>query len=110
MQPEYMLQEEVGESWGINRGMAWNQMAGLGQSIHNYPNRIELIRFRQSGNKVHRDILPWLVRDGQRSENSKRGVAAGSRTLAGVTIPYLSLNVPTHLGPMVLTVEKFQGL
>jgi hypothetical protein len=30
MQSEYMLQEEVGESGGINRRMAWNQMAGLG--------------------------------------------------------------------------------
>jgi hypothetical protein len=30
MQPEYMLQKEIGESWGINRRMAWNQMAGLG--------------------------------------------------------------------------------
>jgi hypothetical protein len=29
MQPEYMLQEEVGEFGGINRQMAWNQMAGL---------------------------------------------------------------------------------
>jgi hypothetical protein len=108
MQPEYMLQEEVGESLGIDCRMAWNQMAGLGQAVHHYPNGIVLLvgQLGYSGDEVHRDILPWLFRDGQRAENSKRGVAAGSRTLAGVAIPYVSLDVPTHLVPMVLTVVK----
>jgi hypothetical protein len=51
-----------------------------------------------------------LVQDGQRPEDSEGGVSAGSSSLAGLIVPYVSFDVLPHLLPVVLTMEKFKSL
>jgi len=55
---------------------------------------------RYAGDKVHRNVLPWLLGNRQSGEDSVGCVSTGFRSTASVTVPY----EPFHILPHFLTV------
>ena len=82
----------------------------LGEAVDNNPDGIVAVRQCEASNKVHRDVLPWVVGDRQGFENTVGGMAGALGPLAGVAISEVTLDVLPHLWPEVFFAEEVIGL
>ena len=83
-------------------GVYWQEVSGLGQPVHNNPNRIMVPGgIGQSHDKVHANVLPFPRWYGKGLQRACCLQVTGLDPLAGVTLGYVLGNFPLHSGPPV---------
>jgi hypothetical protein len=102
-----MFQEEFCQLFSRSGVPTVYQVAHLCNPARDYRYRIVAIRPWESGDEVHRGILPRSVGNRQGAQNSKGGASRGPRAFTDVTVFVESFNVSSHFGPEVGVCDKF---
>jgi hypothetical protein len=83
-------------------GVYWQEMSGLGQPVHNNPNRIVVPGgIGKSHDKVHANVLPFPRWYGKGLQRACCLQMTSFDPLAGVALGYVLGNFPLHSGPPV---------
>src|SRR6266550_4623712 len=110
MQAEDVPDEQVGEALGADLGGARNEVALLGEAVHDDPNGIVALGLRQADDEIHGDIPPRLVGYGERQEGAMRRMSARLYPAAGMAVGDVTLHVLAHERPIVVPGEELKRL
>lgn len=80
----------------------WQEVSIFGQFVHCYQNGVTILGSGQSFHKINGNVIPNLVRDGQRLHQSNQGSGAILVALANITIGDKVLNGSFDVLPMEL--------
>ena len=102
-----MLKKHICQVFRIHIRSAGDEMAGFGEAVGDYPDRVVAVRPREASHEVHRDILPGSVGDRERAQDAIGSVSGGAGALAWVAIADETVDILLHLRPVVGSFQQF---
>ena len=110
MVAEDSITEQVREPFRRDRRVAGEQMALLGEPVHEYADRVEPFGDGEASDEVNGKVLPRLLWDGQGLENAVRRVPSRFGSSAGVAVTDEAFDIFPHGGPVVTSGKEFKRL
>jgi hypothetical protein len=106
MQTQEARNIQLGVLFSPVAGVHWNEMSGLGKSVDDYPDRVKLaVVERQTHNKIHTDVFPFLGRNTQRLQQSRRPHMISLDPSTCVTFRNIASSLMFQTGPPELCLQ-----
>jgi hypothetical protein len=87
-------------------GVHQNEMSGLGESVYDNPNGVKLMAGeRQTHNKIHTDVFPFLAREIHRLQQSRRPHMINLDPSTRTTFRNIASSLVLHTGPPELYLQ-----
>ena len=110
MLAEDSVTKQIREPFRRDRRVTGEQMALLGEPVHEHADRVEPFGGGEARDEVNGKVLPRLLGDGQWLENAVRSVASHFGSSAGVAVTDEAFDIFPHGGPVVTSGKEFKRL
>ena len=110
MQLEHKVHILIGHLGSSVRVGKSHKMSTFGESIHYHKHHRLQMGLKQSFNKVHTHIQPWLLRNGQRLQQTSRETSLMLKFLTSITLFHILLLVLPQPRPIEIFLKPMQGL